>query len=87
MKKAFYASAFIFETLKVFGEVSDEVGHAVVMEIISVWLGAVGYYGDNWSVLNNIMCSLILYVVWEILFGTIFLGGKCILKKLYNITI
>ena len=47
MKKAFYASAFIFETLKVFGEVSDEVGHAVVMEIISVWLGAVGYYGDN----------------------------------------
>ena len=25
MKKAFYASAFIFETLKVFGEVSDEV--------------------------------------------------------------
>ena len=47
MKKAFYASAFIFETLKVFGEVSDEVCHIVVMEIISVWLGAVGYYGDN----------------------------------------
>lgn len=27
MKKAFYASAFIFETLKVFGEVLDEVCH------------------------------------------------------------
>jgi len=25
MKKAFYASGFIFQTLKVFGEVSDEV--------------------------------------------------------------
>ena len=34
MKKAFYASAFtcIFETLKVFGEVSDEV-HTYVMYI------------------------------------------------------
>ena len=47
MKKAFYASAFIFETLKVFGEVSDEVCHIVAMEIISVWVWTVGYYGDN----------------------------------------
>ena len=30
MKKAFYASAFIFEALKVFGEVSDEVYHIIV---------------------------------------------------------
>ena len=34
MKKAFYASAFIFETLKVFGEVSDEVHHNVCVCIV-----------------------------------------------------